>query len=236
MHTPDIMRENAIRPTTLPIVGTDSLFQVHRVYCVGRNYLDHIREMKESDERDPPFFFQKPADAIVQNGGTVPYPPLTDDLQYEAELVLAIGPGGSGISCEEAFNHIYGYAVGIDMTRRDRQREAGKRGLPWEIGKSFDHSAPCGPIHPSLSVGHIKSGAITLSVNGEEHQRGDIAHMIWNTAEIVSNLSHHYTLKTGDLIFTGTPAGVGPVVPGDVMVVAVDGLGEVTFTIGKRSA
>jgi fumarylpyruvate hydrolase len=223
-------------PVTLPIAGSDASFSVRRVYCVGRNYVEHIREMKEGDERDPPFFFQKPADSIVQDREVVPYPPLTSDFQHEIELVAAIGRGGSDIPVNAALEHVVGYAIGIDMTRRDRQREARERGLPWEIGKSFDRSAPCGPIHPASRVGHITSGEISLSVNGAMRQRGDVAQMIWNVAEIVANLSRHYALAAGDLIFTGTPAGVGPVVAGDRMVGAVAGLGEVSFTIGERSA
>jgi fumarylpyruvate hydrolase len=223
-------------PVTLPIAGSGARFGVRRVYCVGRNYVEHIREMKEGDERDPPFFFQKPTDSIVQDGEVVPYPPLTSDFQHEIELVAAIGLGGSDIPVNAALEHVLGYAIGIDMTRRDRQREARERGLPWEIGKSFDRSAPCGPVHPASRIGHITSGEISLSVNGAMRQRGDVAQMIWNVAEIVANLSRHYALARGDLIFTGTPAGVGPVVAGDRMVGAVAGLGEVAFTIGERSA
>jgi fumarylpyruvate hydrolase len=224
------------QPVALPIVGTSVLFGVRRVYCVGRNYADHIREMKEADERDPPFFFQKPADSIVQEGTVLPYPPCTEDFQHEVELVVAIGRGGSDIPVEAALDHVFGYAIGLDMTRRDRQREANKRGLPWEIGKSFDHSAPCGPIHPARSVGHIGSGNISLAVNGKERQRGDIAQMIWNVPEIVANLSQQYELVPGDLILTGTPAGVGPLLPGDRMVASIAGLGEIAFTIGERRA
>jgi fumarylpyruvate hydrolase len=221
---------------TLPIAGDEGSFGVRRIYCVGRNYVEHIREMKEGDERDPPFFFQKPGDSVLGEGSEVPYPPSTSDFQHEIELVIAIGRGGSGISSETALEHIFGYAIGIDMTRRDRQREARERGLPWEIGKSFDRSAPCGPIHPVGRVGHIVSGAISLSVNGAVRQRGDLGQMIWNVAEIVANLSQQYALEPGDLIFTGTPAGVGPVVSGDVMTGAIAGLGEIAFKIGERSA
>jgi fumarylpyruvate hydrolase len=222
-----------IAPTVAAIAGGGA-FPVRRIYCVGRNYLDHIREMKEADERDPPFFFQKPADSIMQDGATLPYPPLTEDYQHEIELVVAIGRGGAHIPLASALDHVAGYAVGLDMTRRDRQRDARALGQPWEIGKSFDHSAPCGPIHLASTVGHITSGAITLAVNGTVRQRGDIGHMIWNVAEIVANLSQHYALECGDLIFTGTPAGVGPLVPGDRMTGAIDGLGEIHFTIGPK--
>jgi fumarylpyruvate hydrolase len=207
----------AIEPTALPVVG-GGLFPVRRIYCVGRNYASHIREMKEADERDPPFFFQKPRDAIVGDGATVPYPPDTDDFHYEIELVAAIGKDGRDIDVANALDHVWGYAVGIELTRRDRQRDARDLQLPWEAGKSFDHSAPCGPIYPVSKVGHPAAGAITLAVNGSEHQRGDLKEMIWNVPEIVAQLSRQMLLRTGDLIMTGTPAGVGPVVPGDVIV------------------
>jgi fumarylpyruvate hydrolase len=221
---------------TVPVVGNTQPFPVRRIYCVGRNYVAHIQEMKESDERDPPFFFQKPADAIVGDGAAVPYPPLTSDLHYEVELAVAIGRAGRDISVHDAESHIFGYAIGIDLTRRDRQREAGKRGLPWEIGKSFDHSAPCGPIHSISVTGAIRKGPITLSVNGEMRQRGDISEMIWNVPEIIANLSTQYELRPGDLIFTGTPSGVGPLVPGDEIECAIGGLGKLRIAIGPPEA
>jgi fumarylpyruvate hydrolase len=224
----------AIEPTVLAVAG-GGLYPVRRIYCVGRNYVSHIREMKEADERDPPFFFQKPRDAIVGDGTTVPYPPDTDDFQYEIELVAAIGKDGRNIDVANALDHVWGYAVGIELTRRDRQRDARDLQLPWESGKSFDHSAPCGPIYPASKVGHPASGAITLAVNGTEHQRGDLKEMIWNVPEIVAQLSRQMLLKAGDLIMTGTPAGVGPVVPGDVMVGAIDGLGTMTITVGDKA-
>jgi fumarylpyruvate hydrolase len=223
----------AIEPTVLPVVG-GGLYPVRRIYCVGRNYVSHIREMKEADERDPPFFFQKPRDAIVNDDAIVPYPPDTDDFQYEIELVAAIGKDGRDIDVAKALDHVWGYAVGIELTRRDRQRDARDLQLPWEAGKSFDHSAPCGPLYPAAKVGHPAAGAITLAVNGIEHQRGDLKEMIWNVPEIVAQLSRQMLLKAGDLIMTGTPAGVGPVVPGDVMVGAVDGLGTITITVGGK--
>jgi fumarylpyruvate hydrolase len=201
---------------------------------VGRNYIAHIREMKEGDERDPPFFFQKPSDAIVADGAELTYPSCTDDFQHEIELVVAIGRGASNIPVGEALAHVFGYAIGIDMTRRDRQREARERMLPWEIGKSFDESAPCGPLHPVDQVGHPGKGAISLSVNGEVRQKGDLSQMIWNVPEIIANLSTQYALKAGDLIFTGTPAGVGPVKAGDRIEGKIEGLGSVHFTIGER--
>ncbi|MBN8942991.1 MAG: fumarylacetoacetate hydrolase family protein [Rhizobiales bacterium] len=224
----------APEPVVLPVVGSEAVFAVRRLYCVGRNYVDHIREMKEGDERDPPFFFQKPADAIVGDGGAVPYPTHTDDFQHEIELVAAIGRGGRNIPVAQALDHVFGYAVGIDLTRRDRQREARDLRLPWEVGKSFDRSAPCGPLHAAVEGGHITAGAISLSVNGKTRQTGDIGQMIWNVAEIVANLSRHYALAPGDLIFTGTPAGVGPVVPGDRLEGTVAGLGRLTITITAR--
>jgi fumarylpyruvate hydrolase len=220
----------------LPVVGTSEMFAVRRIYCVGRNYLDHIREMNEADERDPPFFFQKPTDALVQNGATLPYPADTDDFHYEIELVAALGQGGRNVPVERALDLVYGYGVGLDMTRRDRQRDARDRRLPWEMGKSFDGSAPCSPLVPATKIGHPSRGAITLHVNGVEKQRGDLSDLIWNVSEIISNLSNQYELKAGDLIFTGTPAGVGPVVPGDKMEGAIAGFAPLHITIAEPKA
>jgi fumarylpyruvate hydrolase len=221
---------------TLPIVGIADRFPVRRIYCVGRNYVEHIREMKEGDERDPPFFFQKPSDAVVSEGAVVPYPPDTDDFQFEVELVVAIGAAGRNVPMEKALDLVFGYGIGVDLTRRDRQRESFKKGLPWEIGKSFDHSAPCGPLHPVSAVGHPAQGQISIAVNGEERQRGDLRQMIWNVPEIVANLSTQYRLEPGDLILTGTPAGVGPVVPGDRLLATVEGLTPFSFSIGPKDA
>jgi fumarylpyruvate hydrolase len=218
----------------LPIVGSTAVFPVRRIYCVGRNYVDHIREMKEADERDPPFFFQKPADALVMDGGEISYPVLTGDFHHEIELVVALGRSGRAVDVQSAPDLIFGYAVGLDMTRRDRQRESLKGGLPWEIGKSFDQSAPCGPLHPVTRVGHVRNGSITLAVNGKERQRGDIAQLIWSVPEIISNLSRQYDLHAGDLIFTGTPAGVGPVLPGDRLEGAIEGLGTLRVTVAGK--
>ena len=206
-------------------------FPVRRIYCVGRNYVEHIREMKESDERDPPFFFQKPRDAIVENGGRVPYPPDTQDLQYEVELVIAIGKGGVSISKDQALDHIFGYAVGIDMTRRDRQKECVKRGIPWEVGKAFDASSPCSEIRQAGHCGNNLKGRISLSVNGDIRQDSNLDRLIWTVPEIISNLSMQYALCPGDLIYTGTPAGVSAVVPGDLLVAEVQGVGQLTIRI-----
>lgn len=219
-----------VSPISIGIVGSDRRFPVRRVYCVGRNYLAHIREMKEGDERDPPFFFQKPADAVVTDG-RVPYPTLTDDFQFEFELVVAIGSEASDVAPETALDHVFGYAAGLDMTRRDRQRECNKRGLPWEQGKSFDHSAPCGPIHPVAQVGHVRSGALSLAVNGTVRQDSVLEKMIWNVHEIVSELSKQYRLLPGDLIFTGTPEGVGPVQRGDRLTGRIEGLDSLQVEI-----
>lgn len=222
---------------SLPVAGGASRFPVRRIYCVGRNYLAHIREMKEAeDERDPPFFFQKPRDSIVPDGAIVPYPADTTDFQYEIELVVAIGQGGVNLSVDAARDHIFGYAVGIDLTRRDRQRDCRDKRLPWEAGKAFDRSAPCGEVHPASVIGHPDRGAITLAVNGTPCQTGDLAEMIWNVPEIVANLSRSYRLEPGDLIMTGTPAGVGPVEPGDVIVGRIEGVGALTLTIAEAGA
>ena len=224
-----------ISATEVPVLG-GGLFPVRRVYCVGRNYLDHIREMKEADERDPPFFFQKPRDAVVADGARVPYPPFTSDFQFEVELVAALGRGGREIAVADASNHIWGYAVGIDLTRRDRQRDARDMRLPWEVGKSFDASAPCGAIMQGCDGAHFEHCAISLSVNGIERQRGDIGQMIWSVPEVIAQLSKQVTLGAGDLIYTGTPAGVGPVVPGDLIKAHIDGLPPLTITIAPPEA
>ncbi|HET7886491.1 MAG TPA: fumarylacetoacetate hydrolase family protein [Bradyrhizobium sp.] len=229
---------SALAPHALPtVVATEAAvagggsFPVRRIYCVGRNYLDHIREMKEADERDPPFFFQKPRDAIVLDGARVPYPPFTANFQFEVELVVALGKGGRDIPVDAANSLIWGYAVGIDFTRRDRQFDARDMRLPWEVGKSFDASAPCGPIAQVRDPAHFKDCAITLSVNGEERQRGNIGQMIWSVAEVIAQLSKQVRLEPGDLIYTGTPSGVGPVVPGDLITCHIDGLPSLTVTI-----
>jgi fumarylpyruvate hydrolase len=233
-----MMNIPVVTPATLPIAGagTEERFPVRRIYCVGRNYVEHIREMKEGDERDPPFFFQKPTDAIVEDGATIPYPADTEDLQFEIELVVAIGRGGRNLAQTEALDCVFGYAVGIDLTRRDQQRDMRAKMLPWERGKAFDASAPCGPIHRASEIGHPSKGAITLHVDGAERQRGDLEQLIWNVPEIIANLSDSYQLAPGDLIMTGTPAGVGPVQPGNTIHGRVEGVGDLTISIGPREA
>lgn len=221
-------------PTLIPVAGSDATFPVRRVYCVGRNYAEHAKEMGFTGREDP-FFFSKPADAVlyVPEGetGELPYPPRTSDLHYEIELVAALGSGGRDLSVEQAAACIHGYAVGLDMTRRDLQGEAKKQGRPWEVGKAFDHGAPMGPIYPVERVGAIDQAAITLDVNGETRQKGYVSQMIWNIAESISYLSSLFELKAGDLIFTGTPEGVGAVTPGDLMVGAVQGVGELKVKV-----
>ena len=220
---------------SLPVVGTSIRFPLWRVYCVGRNYLEHVREMKEgADERDPPFFFQKPADAIVHDGSASPYPPGTSNLHHEVELVVAIARGGRNIPVASALDHVFGYGVGIDLTRRDLQTVAKNKGWPWEMGKSFDHSAPIGALTPASVVGH-GSRRIRLKVNGAVRQDSTTAHMTWSVAEIVAELSKQYELHAGDVIMTGTPEGVGAVVAGDRIEAEVEGLAPLTITIGPEA-
>ncbi len=220
-------------PATVPVVDGRS-FPVHRVYCVGRNYAEHAVEMGHTG-REPPFFFLKPADTVlpVADGevGRMPYPPMTQNLHHEIELVVALGAGGRDVPVERAADLVFGYAIGLDMTRRDLQNEMKKQGRPWSIGKAFEHSAPIGPIHPRAGTGELARGAITLDVNGVRRQAGDLADLIWNVSETIAALSRAWTLAPGDLIFTGTPAGVGAVVPGDTLVGAIDGLGRLQLTI-----
>lgn len=208
---------------SVAIAGSADRFPVHRIYCVGRNYAEHAREMGFSD-REPPFFFAKPADAVVTDGADVPYPPRTANLHHEIELVLAIGKGGANIAVEQALDHIFGYAVGNDLTRRDLQAQAREAGKPWDTAKGFDASAPISAIHPASVIGHPAKGAIWLKVNGEARQSGDIADLIWSVPEIVAELSTLFRLAPGDLIFTGTPAGVGALKPGDLVEGGVDGV------------
>lgn len=216
---------------SVEIAGSSTRFPVHRIYCVGRNYAAHAREMGADPVREPPFFFAKPADAVVPNGAAVPYPSRTANLHHEIELVLAIGEGGRNIPVANALAHVFGYAVGNDLTRRDLQAAAKDKGQPWDTAKGFDHSAPITAIRRVADVGHPARGAIWLEVNGEPRQRADVCEMIWSVPEIVSELSTLFELKPGDLVFTGTPAGVGPVVRGDSIVGGVDGLDTLRTTI-----
>lgn len=221
----------------LPVKDTDALFPVRRVYCVGRNYAAHAREMGFDPDREPPFFFCKPNDpeSIVPvpagEAVTIPYPTLTSNYHYEIELVVAIGKDGKDISVEDAKDYIYGYAVGLDMTRRDLQMAQREKGRPWEVGKAFDYSAPVGLIHTIEQAGELNAGDIHLTVNGETKQRSDITHLLWNVAETIANLSTLFELKAGDLIFTGTPEGVGAVVRGDEMRAEVEGLTGITVKV-----
>ncbi len=216
----------------IAVAGQSQSFPVRRIWCVGRNYLEHIREMG-NDERAPPFFFAKHADMVVADGATIPYPPLTKDFHHEVELVVALKSGGRNIPADKALEHVYGYAVGIDLTRRDLQGAAKKKERPWEIGKSFDYSAPCGALQPAARIGHPANGKIWLSVNGAEKQKGDLTELIWSVPEIIAKLSEQVTLDAGDIILTGTPAGVGALVPGDKVECGIDGIGTLKVTIGN---
>jgi fumarylpyruvate hydrolase len=209
---------------SLPVVGDSKRFPVNRIYCVGRNYADHAREMGHDPDREPPFFFMKPATAIVTDGQAMAYPALSKDVHHELEMVVAIGKGGSNISADHALDHVWGYGLGLDMTRRDLQGEAKKMGRPWDTGKAFDQSAPCSALVPVSQCGHLSKGRIYLTVNGQVKQDGDLAMMIWNVPETIAYLSTLFTLMPGDLIFSGTPAGVAAVQPGDVLEGHVDGL------------
>ena len=215
----------------LPVKGSDKLFPVHRIYCVGRNYAEHAKEMGHDPTREPPFFFQKNPDTLVPDGGSFPYPPRSKDVHHEFELVVAIGKGGQDIPAEKALEHVFGYAVGLDMTRRDLQGEAKKAGRPWEVGKAFEHAAPCSAIAPVAAVGHPVQGAVTLKVNGEVRQKGDLADLIWSVPEIIAHLSALFRLQPGDLIYTGTPAGVAAVQRGDVLAGEVAGVGTITVKV-----
>jgi fumarylpyruvate hydrolase len=216
---------------SLAIEGSPARFPVHRIYCVGRNYAEHAREMGGSPDREPPFFFMKPADAIVPDGNDFPYPAQTKDVHHEMELVVALGKGGTNIPAGSALGHVYGYAAGLDMTRRDLQAEAKKLARPWDTAKGFDHAAPCGRIAPATSIGHPAAGAIWLKVNGEFRQRSDISQLIWNIPEVIAYLSTLFTLAPGDLIYSGTPAGVGAVQRGDVLEGGVDGVGTIQLKV-----
>jgi fumarylpyruvate hydrolase len=204
---------------------------VRRIYCVGRNYAAHVREMGGDPEREPPFFFAKPADAIVQNGSAVPYPPRTANFHHEVELVVAIGRGGANIAAQAALEHVFGYALGNDLTRRDLQSQQRAKGLPWEISKGFDHAAPLTAVHPVSQVGHPSRARIWLEVNGKRRQDSSLDQMIWSVAEIIAELSTYFRLEPGDLIFTGTPDGIGPLVPGDSVRAGIEGLDELQHSV-----
>ncbi|MCS6945660.1 MAG: fumarylacetoacetate hydrolase family protein [Sutterellaceae bacterium] len=218
----------------VPVSGSTDLFPVRRIYCVGRNYVEHAQEMGFCG-REPPFFFAKPADAVLPvaeaTTGELPYPPSTTDLHHEVELVVAIGRRAVAVSVEDAAALIWGYAIGLDMTRRDLQGEMKKQGRPWEVGKAFDFSAPIGPIRPVGQTGLITRGRIWLQVNGAPRQEGDVGRMIWNVAETIAHLSRYFALAPGDLIFTGTPAGVGPVQRGDLMEAGIEGVGQIRVRV-----
>lgn len=219
---------------SVPVVGTQERFPVHRIYCVGRNYEDHAKEMGFTG-REPPFFFMKPADAIVAveagNTGSMPYPSLTKNLHHEIELVVAIGTGGKNIQAADAHKHIYGYAVGLDMTRRDLQNDMKKQGRPWCIGKAFDHAAPIGPITPAAQAGDVTHADISLQVSGQQRQHSNVSKLIWNIGETIEHLSAAWELQPGDLIYTGTPEGVAAVVPGDTLLGSIAGLGTLSIKV-----
>lgn len=224
----------AFPPLPLPALavrGTDELMPVHRIYCVGRNYAEHAREMGHDPDREPPFFFQKNPDNLVPDGGEFPYPPLSHDVHHELEMVVALREGGRDIPAGRALDHVFGYAVGLDMTRRDLQGEAKKLGRPWEVGKAFEHSAPCSAVVRASEIGHPDRGRVWLEVNGETRQNGDLAQLIWKVPEMIAYLSQLFTLRPGDLIYSGTPAGVGAVKRGDRLHGGVDGVGEIRITV-----
>lgn len=217
---------------SVPVRGSRQRYAVSRIFCVGRNYAAHAREMGGDPDREPPFYFTKPANALVPSGSTIPYPPGTQNYHYEMELVVAIGAPVFKVTPEAAKAAVWGYAAGLDMTRRDLQNEAKKTGRPWDTGKGFENSAVITELVRASETGPLSQGAITLAVNGVEKQRGDLSDQIWSVAEVVANLSQFYHLKAGDLIYTGTPEGVGPVLPGDVITGQIEGLAELSLTIG----
>jgi fumarylpyruvate hydrolase len=219
---------------SVPVANTELGFPVRRIYCVGRNYAEHAREMGFEPEREPPFFFTKPADAIVADGATIAYALSSRNLHHEIELVVAIGKSGVNITREAALEHVYGYAVGIDMTRRDLQLAARDKGRPWDVGKAFDESAPISKIHRSSEIGHPVAGAIRLSVNGKSRQDADLKQLLWPVPELIVELSRLFELRPGDLIYTGTPAGVGAVAVGDELHGSIEGVDTITIRIGAR--
>jgi fumarylpyruvate hydrolase len=214
----------------LPIAGSNELFPVRRVYCIGRNYAAHAIEMGHDPDREPPFFFQKNPDNLDPSG-RFPYPPHSSDVHHEAEIAVMLQSGGTNIPVDQALSHVFGYALSLDMTRRDLQGEQKKLGRPWEIGKAFERSAPVGPIHRASEIGHLDQGAIALTVNGQIRQEGDINQMIWKIPEMITYLSDYFELAGGDVILSGTPSGVGAVVRGDIMEVAAEGLGTLTVNV-----
>jgi fumarylpyruvate hydrolase len=221
---------------SIAVAGSEDRIPVRRIFCVGRNYAAHAREMGKDPDRDPPFFFTKPGDAVVDDGASVAYPPETEDFHFEAELVVVIGRPGRNVAQADSLPLVWGYAVGNDLTRRDLQLKAREQGRPWDWGKAFDRSAVIGPAHPVSAVGHPDTGAIRLTVNGAVKQDANLAELIWSVPEIISILSRSMELRPGDIIMTGTPAGVGPLWPGDVCTVSIDGLGSVTTRISEREA
>ncbi|HJN94768.1 MAG TPA: fumarylacetoacetate hydrolase family protein [Gammaproteobacteria bacterium] len=216
---------------TVPVLGAEERFPVHRIYCVGQNYGDHVKEMGGDPKQNPPVFFSKPADAIVIDNAAVQYPPATNNLHHEVELVVALGRGGRNIAVDEAPQCIFGYAVGIDFTRRDLQAEAKQKGKPWDAAKGFDQSAPLSAINPVADVKHPQQGRIALRVNDEVRQEADLSDMIWSVPEIINELSRYFELQAGDLIFTGTPAGVSAVIAGDHLQAEIEAVGEVDFQL-----
>ncbi|MBI1776419.1 MAG: fumarylacetoacetate hydrolase family protein [Proteobacteria bacterium] len=227
-------------PATIPVLGSNQRFQVRRIYCVGRNYALHAIERGSDPNREPPFFFQKPTDAVqlVPKGKTIdhPYPSMTKNYHHEVELVAALGKGGRNVKPEAALDMVFGYAVGLDMTRRDLQNAMADQKKPWEIGKSFDHAAVVSHLHPAAKLGHPESGAIWLKVNGTTKQSSDLKKMIWNVAEQVAHLSQYYELRPGDIIYSGTPENVGPVVPGDLMEAHIDGIYDISVRVVAAQA
>lgn len=219
----------------LPVNGSRDVFPVGQIYCVGRNYAEHALEMGHDPDREAPFFFMKPAYAVLQNGGQMQYPALSSDVHHEVELVVALTRGGSNVSVRDAMKWVFGYAVGIDMTRRDLQAQAKEKSRPWEAGKTFKHAAPCSAISPLAVTGEMNDGLIRLSINGDERQRGDINQMIWKVPEVISRLSELFLLQAGDLIYTGTPAGVGPIRPGDDIEAQINKVGSLNIKVGETA-
>lgn len=232
------MTEYVFSPPSMPslaVAGESARFPLRRIFCVGRNYEAHAREMGKDPTRDPPFFFMKPADVALDAPASIPYPPDTNNFHYEIELVVAIGQGGKNIALGKALDHVWGYGVGVDLTRRDLQLAARDAGRPWSWGKAFDRSAPVAPLHRVAKVGHPATGRIWLAVNGVVKQDQDIADLIWSVPEVISIISHSIELRPGDLIMTGTPAGVGALMPGDKLTGGVEGLGEITLDIVEKA-